>query len=136
MGLRIDRKSTIKTTTDGVELLAMTYTIPDDSVATFRLDVRAIELATGNAAFMSFTGGFKRAGAGDAEVMTLVPANPPAAALAENVTDLEGQSKDVAAWDSSVELSGEGILMKIQGEADKTIEWNVRLQIDTFSPLT
>lgn len=131
----LDRKTAIKQSVDGDELLALEYLIPDNSVATFQVDIRAMELATGDSLAITRVGSFKRAGTSDAAVITLTPQNPPAVALSQLFTELEGDSKDVAAWDTVVTLSGQKLQIKVQGEANKTIEWNLLLRIDQFSVL-
>lgn len=131
----LDRKTVITQTTDATELTALTYTIPDDAVATFRLGVRAMELASGDSAFMLFVGGFKRAGTGNATAITSVQGNLPVHVLASDLFSLSIDARDDEAWDADIVLSGNDLQVKVTGEASKTIEWNLRLEIDQFSVL-
>lgn len=119
-------------TLDAAQVTLLAFNVQPDSIATFKLAIRAMDKATGDAAFFQFVGGLKRPGSGDAEVVTLVPNNPPAAALMQNFTDLEGGSKDVQAWDAIVELSGAGVVVKVTGTSGAAITWNALLLIDQF----
>lgn len=119
-------------TVDGVEAVLLAFNVQPDATATYQLNVRAMEKATGDAAFFQEVGGFKRVGSGDSSVITLVPSSPAAAALSQRFTDLEGESKDCSAWSCVAELSGAGIVVKVTGETGKDITWNALLLIDQF----
>jgi hypothetical protein len=114
-----DRRARRLTTTDATVTTAYTFAIPNNSAASFDVDVVAYTLSNGTSAVYNIKGGAKRFGGGNAALIG-----------APVVTTFE----DNAAYDALMDISTTNVVIKVTGVVGTDVEWFVAPNVTLMQP--
>ena len=117
-----DQKDGTVQTTNATATTAVTYTVPANSIAIVYAYVMALNAAAGDSKGFTPWASVLREGGAPAVVGSVV-----------NMITPQG-SAGATTWTSTIAISGNDVIVQVDGAIAATIEWRVRLVVEYYTP--